>query len=527
MYKHYSILFLLLLLIGGCKKEAPEKTTPAIESKLPRDSASVVFDSVAVTQKKDETLTAFYRLYGFGTVWNKPEARQKLIRLLLDSDQEGLIPNDYNIQKIQKLEPKAQTFSDSEMIAYDLLLTASAQKYLWHLSNGKLDPKKIYRDWDLKKNKVDINGLLASGIQGDSVAAVFESVKPKHMIYQSLKDALQKIEQYPRDTVKTIKFVQKIVRGDTSNAMPSVKKTLMIWKDLAKSDSLSDIYDRKTVKAVKNFQRRNGLTADGVIGKSTVDALNLSVEKRKHQIIANLERWRWYPRDMGDHYIIVNIAGYYLRVIKDNDTIERKRIVVGKSERKTPILSSMFNNIVFNPTWTVPPTIIREDLVPDATNNRSYFANRNITIYNSRGKIVDPEKWNPKNPRAYRYVQAPGYYNSLGVVKFNFPNHYTVYLHDTNHRDYFGKQYRSLSSGCVRVEDPLPLAEYMLNDSIRWSRAKIDTLVATKKTTTINLKQKIRLHQLYWTAWMERNGDFEFRPDIYNLDEDLYLKLRK
>jgi murein L,D-transpeptidase YcbB/YkuD len=526
MQKNYFIL-LLAVVFFGCKKNADEKPAAVIESRLPRDSTSVVFDSVAVTQKKDGTLTAFYRLYGFGTVWNKPQARQKLIRLLLDSEKEGLDPDDYHIKKIQQSEARAKTFSDKEMVAYDLLLTASAQKYLWHLSNGKLDPKKIYRDWDLKKNLIDINTLLSSGIQGDSVAAVFERVKPRHAIYASLKKALIKIAEYPKDTIKPVVFVQKIVRGDTSKLIPSIKRKLIVWKELAAQDTLTRIYDRKTFKAIKNFQRKQGLMPDGVIGKSTVDALNLSMEKRKHQIIANLERWRWFPREMGDHYIIVNIPGYYLRIIKDNDTIERKRIVVGKSERRTPILSSTFNNIVFNPTWTVPPTIIREDLVPDATNNRSYFANRNITIYNSKGKVVDPEKWNPKNPGAYRYVQAPGYYNSLGVVKFNFPNHYTVYLHDTNHRDYFVKNYRSLSSGCVRVEDPLPLAQYMLNDSIRWSRAKIDTLVATKKTTTINLKQKIRLHQLYWTAWMEKNGDLEFRPDIYNLDEDLYLKLKK
>ena len=526
MFKHFSILLLSLLLLG-CKKENPIPKPVDIESKLPRDSTSVIFDSVVVTQKNDATLTAFYRLYGFGTVWNQPKMRRKLIQLLLDSEKEGLDPKDYNVSKIQKYEAKAQTFSDQNMVAYDFILTAAAQKYLWHLSNGKLDPKKIYRDWDLKKNKVDINRLLTSGIQGDSVSAVFESVKSQHVIYKSLKSALEKIDQYPKDTVKPIKFIKKIVRNDTSSAMPSIKRKLMIWKELAQNDTLTRIYDKQTVNAMKNFQRRHGLAADGIIGKTTIDALNLSVEQRKHQIIANLERWRWYPRNMGDHYIIINIPGYYLRVIKDNDTIERKRIVVGKSERKTPILSSTFNNVVFNPTWTVPPTIIREDLVPDATNNRSYFANRNITIYNSKGQIVDPEKWNPKNPRAYRYVQAPGYHNSLGVVKFNFPNHYTVYLHDTNHRDYFVRSHRSLSSGCVRVEDPLPLAQYMLNDSIRWSRAKIDTLVATKKTTTINLKQKIRLHQLYWTAWMERNGDLEFRPDIYNLDEDLYLKLRK
>lgn len=525
MYKYLFILCSLLLV--GCKKESPvaEPRKKAID--LKRDEKSIAFDSAIVVKKNDATLTAFYRSYGFGTVWITPAERKKVIALLQSSEKEGLFPTDYNIRKIEKIETKVNALSDAEMVAYDFLITASVQKYLWHLSNGKLSPKKIYRDWDLNVNKVDINALLHSGIEGDSLEKTLESVKPKHVIYQSLKTALAQLENYPKDTIKTMVFTEKIVRGDTSSILPGIKRRLIIWKDLEKTDSISAIYDKKTWKAIKNFQRRHGLAADGVIGKSTVDALNFSVTRRKQQIIANLERWRWYPRDFGDHYIIVNIPGYYLRIIKDKDTIERKRIVVGKAERKTPILSSTFNNIVFNPTWTVPPTIIREDLVPDATNNRSYFANRNITIYNSKGKVVDPQQWNPKNPRAYRYVQAPGYHNSLGVVKFNFPNHYTVYLHDTNHRDYFVKNYRSLSSGCVRVEDPLPMAEYMLNDSIRWSRAKIDTLVASKKTTTINLKQKIRLHQLYWTAWMEKNGDLEFRPDIYNLDEDLYQKLRK
>lgn len=519
---------MLACLVLGCKKELPpEKPVAAPPVKVLRDSASVTFDSVVVTKKDDATLTAFYRLYGFGTVWHKPQLRQKLIQLLRDAEFEGLNPRDYKIRKIEKLEAKAKTFSDAEMVDYDLVLTKSAQKYLWHLSNGKLNPRHIYRDWDLKRNPVDLNGLLSGGIQGDSLAAVFESVKPHHEIYASLKKALVKMDDYAKDTIKPVVFTEKIVRGDTSSLMPSIKRKLIVWKELPKQDTLTEIYDKKTVAAIKNFQRKQGLSPDGVIGKSTVEALNLSMAERKHQIVANLERWRWFPRDMGDHYIIINIPGYYLRVIKDGDTIERKRIVVGKSTRKTPILSSTFNNIVFNPTWTVPPTIIREDLVPDATNNRGYFAARSITIYNSKGQVVDPQKWNPKNPRAYRYVQAPGYYNSLGVVKFNFPNNYTVYLHDTNHREYFGKQYRSLSSGCVRVEDPLPLAQYMLNDSIEWPREKIDTLVATKKTKTIALKQKIRLHQLYWTAWMERNGEIEFRPDIYKLDEDLYQKLQK
>ena len=524
--RHWLAYLLLLFFICGCKKEAaPQKSIEKV-TKFKRDEKSVLFDSVLVTQKNDATLVAFYRSYGFGTVWNTASQRQQTIQLIADCEKEGLDSSDYNLSKIRKLEKNAAAFSDAEMVTYDLIFTTAVQKYLWHLSNGKLNPKKLYGDWDLKPNTIDINKLLASGIQGDSIGKVFASVKPNHAVYKSLKEALEKIEHYPKDTIKTIPFTSKIVKNDTANSLIAIKRKLIFWHDLNATDSITAVYDKKTFAAVKNFQRRHGLAIDGVIGQGTVDALNFTRIQRKRQIIANLERWRWYPRDFGDHYVIINIPGYYLRIIKDNDTIERKRVVVGKATRKTPILSAAFNNIVFNPTWTVPPTIIREDLVPAATNNRGYFAARSITIYDAKGAIVDPQQWNPKKPHAYRYVQAPSYYNSLGVVKFNFPNHYTVYLHDTNHRDFFGKNSRSLSSGCVRVEDPIPMAAYMLNDSIRWSRTKIDTLIASKKTTTIALKQKIRLHQLYWTAWMDKNGDFEFRTDIYNLDAALYDKLR-
>lgn len=526
MYKY--VFFLSLFLMVGCGKE---KTVPkpsvSKERHFDRDEKSIVFDSAVVTKKNDATLTAFYKMYGFGTVWNKPLIRKTVAVILSEAGKEGLNPEDYQLKKIEKLEKKVNALSDAEMVGYDVLLTASMQKYLWHLSNGKLNPKKLYRDWDLKPNKIDINGLLAAGIQGDSISKIVENAKPNHIIYKSLKLALEKIEGFPKDTLKAIPFTQKIVRNDTNNSLKQIKRRLLYWHDLDKIDTLTNVYDRSTFKAIKKFQLRHGLAADGVIGKGTIDALNFTRIKRKEQIIANLERWRWFPKEMGDHFIIVNIAGYYLKVIKGKDTIERKRVVVGKSQRKTPILSSTFSNIVFNPTWTVPPTILREDLLPEATADRSYFARKEITIYNYKGDTVDPKDWKPAKFKGYRYVQTPSYGNSLGVVKFNFPNHYSVYLHDTNHRNYFGKNYRSLSSGCVRVEDPLPLALYMLNDSIHWSMARIDSLVATKKTTSITLRQKIRLHQLYWTAWMEKNGDLEFRDDIYNLDEDLYKKLRK
>jgi len=491
-----------------------------------REPKSIGMDSVVLIDKKNERLLAFYREHGFGTVWNSPEIRKTIIAALADSENEGLLPKDYKVQTLEKLESKSNSLSDKQIVDYDILLTLSLQKYLWHLTKGKLNPKELYRDWDLKINQLDINSLLSNAMKGDSLTKTIESAKPHYIVYERLKKALKLINTFPKDTIKPIVFTAKIVKNDTNNSIISIKRRLLFWKDLESADSLTNVYDRATCKAIKKFQFRHGLVPDGLIGLSTVNALNISKEVRREQIIANLERWKWYPKDMGDHYIIVNIPAFELRIVKNGDTIERKRVVVGKDKRKTPVLSSTFSNIVFNPTWTVPPTILKEDLTPSATTDRSYFAARGLTIYDHKGNVVSPEKWNPERARGYRYVQAPGNGNSLGNVKFNFPNHYTVYLHDTNHRDYFGKNFRSLSSGCVRVEDPLPLAAYMLDDEKNWSLEKINELIESKKTTSIGLKQKIKLHQLYWTASMTDAGKLDFRADIYNLDRDLYKKLR-
>lgn len=519
------LLLLMLVALIGCKKSEP-KLIAKTEKVFPHEMKGLAIDSVFLQTYKNDSLTSFYQMNGYETVWGQLDLRTLILDMLAKSDEEGLDPKDYNVKKLQQYESEITTLSEKELIEYDILATLSMQNYFSHLSNGKLDPKEIYPDWDLKRNKTQINVRLSEGISGDSLAIVIDKAKPAHLMYHKLKTALQLIQAFPKDNYRKIVIGdKKILQNDTTDVLLNIKKRLMYWKDLKPSDSLTNIYDAETYKAMKRFQFRHGLAVDGVIGKGTVAALNYTKQQRKQQIIANLERWRWFPRDLGNHYLILNIPGYVLHVVKDHDTIEEKRIVVGKIERKTPVLSSTFNNIVFNPTWTVPPTIVREDLTPSATKNRGYFAKKEITIFNWKGDTVKAEDWKPEKYNSYRYVQKPGDDNSLGNVKFNFPNRYTVYLHDTNHRDFFGMNRRSLSSGCVRVQDPLPLAAYMLDDEKRWPLDSIHKLIATRKTTVVGLKEKIRIHQLYWTAWSE-NNQLIFRDDIYNLDADLYAKLR-
>lgn len=522
----YTFVFLLLFSMFSCQKEkkknsvikAPPVVTVTNEGKI------ISIDSLLVSQIKDSLVQSFYRVNNYQTAWLDYNCRESLLRELQNVEEEGLNLNDFDIKKINEFEKSISTLSDNELIAYDILLTENLNRYNLKVAKGTLDPKTLYKDWDLKANKINFEKLLHRFLKKDSFDYALYQVKPNHLVYQKLKKSLKLLENFSDRPFPKLEIKDKIVLQDTNSLLPEIKNRLVYWGDMKKSDSLTSFYDENTLKGIKKFQLRHGLSPDGVIGKGTISALNFSKKKRKEQIIANMERWRWYPREFEKEYLLINIPDYTLVVIKNRDTIKTHRIIVGKASRSTPILSSKLSYVVFNPTWTLPPTILKEDVIPAATRNRSYFANKKITIYEG-STIVSAEDWNPSKARSYRYVQSPGANNSLGLVKIMFPNRFSVYLHDTNSRGYFGREIRSLSSGCVRVQDPFELTETLLQDSIQWNKQKIDSVLVNAKTKNVNFKQDIYLHLLYWTAWSEGNT-LQFRDDIYNLDAALYQKLR-
>lgn len=480
-------------------------------------------DSLMILQQQDSLLESFYRQNDFRVFWNSRDARSAVINAVSTAYADGLDPQDYWLPSLQQSEMQFDMMTNQQHDAYDMLLTQSVQKYVSHIAYGKLDPNQLYDDWILPRLEIDINDLILKNAGSANFPTIIDSLKPQHEVYQSLKRALIAIDAIPHQMVDSIRITKKIVANERRDVVLLIKRRLRQWNDYVPRDSITSIYDKATVAAVKNFQCRHGLQEDGIIGPATADALNVSPESRRKSIIANLERWRWYPRDLSSHYIIVNIPAFQLAIIKDNDTIDVKKVIVGTAERRTPVLTSAFNNITFNPTWTVPPTILREDIVPSATKNRQYFYEKRITIYDGQNKVVSPWQWNPDKATTYRYVQSPGTHNALGTVKFNFPNDKMVYLHDTNTRSLFSLHYRALSSGCVRVEDPMPLAQYLLHDD--WTSSKLDNIIRSRKPTTIIINDNVRLHQLYWTAWTDADT-LIFREDIYNLDQEVFAKLR-
>lgn len=522
-----SGIVLLLATVTSCHNmgrkdllppDKPENTAYLKNTPLPLTESSL--------KPAGDEVRAFYANHHNTTVWVNPKDRTGLQKEITSLEADGLNPQDYHLDYLKDFE-KLQSITEDEAKRYDVMLTEAFINASTHLFKGKLRPADVYVNWALPDKPFDAVKLLTEALEGNDIKDAMDRCRPRHAIYHSLRSSLASLNKLPDDKgLPKAEWNHTIKKNDSSATVGIIKQRLQYWGDLD-ADTLTNIYDKATAKAVRRFQKRHGLPVTGTVNERTAAALNISRDKRREQVTANLERWRWFAYDFGNKALLINIPDYKMAVVENGkDTVQTYNVVVGKPERKTPVLQSAINAVVLNPTWTVPPTIIKEDLTPAAAKNRGYFASHNMTIYKDTN-VISPEDWNPSKYNNYRYVQAPGYDNSLGLVKFNFNSRYSVYLHDTNHRDLFAYHYRALSSGCVRVEDPLKLAEYVLgNQNKKWTRDEINKITTEGETKNVYIKKSIQVHQLYWTAWMDKDG-LQFRDDIYSLDKTLYIKLRQ
>jgi murein L,D-transpeptidase YcbB/YkuD len=287
-------------------------------------------------------------------------------------------------------------------------------------------------------------------------------------------------------------------------------------------------------QAVRRFQARHGLNTDGIVGSATLQALNAPTVLRVEQIRANLERWRWLPQELGARYVIVNIADFHLEMVQNSRTLNQLRIVVGRSYRHTPVFSGTMTYLEVNPYWHIPPKIAKKDILPKVKQDPNYFSEQGIRVFESwkadAGEIdpmaIDWEKVNPRN-FSYKLRQDPGPLNALGRIKFMFPNRFDVYLHDTPSRDLFEKTRRTFSSGCVRVENPMELAAFVVDGDRVWTPEAVEAAIESGETRVIPLQSPVPVHILYWTAWVDDMGEVQFREDVYGRDKKLREALNK
>ena len=477
-----------------------------------------------------DSVSEFYLQRTFLPAWSDESLRESFIQTLEEAEHEGLFIEDYHGDRITELAANVKKLNDREKSEFDVILTDAFMKFGNHLLHGKLDPRELHSIWDTYRSEILVSQALQQAIDGGDLEIAMKQLRPTHPVYSQLiasskeyKDLASNFEEWAM-----IPSGNMVKHGEKDDRIPEIRKRLDLLGYMQNTDPENVENSEDLQEAIENFQGDNGLQADGIIGDSTIELLNKDYNRRYEQILVNLERWRWYPRDLGDHYIIVNIANFDLHVVKDNDTVHSHRTMVGTEARKTPVFSEEIKYLEFNPTWTIPPTIQNDDVIPGMRKNSNYLANKKINVYDSGGNAVNPSSinWNSDEAKSYTYRQNPGATNPLGRVKIMYPNEYFIYLHDTPSQALFERNSRDQSSGCVRVEHAVDLAKYLVNDQPEYTSEKIDEIIASGKTTQVKLKQKVNVHHFYWTAWRE-NGKARFTADIYDYDSKIWEALRK
>jgi L,D-transpeptidase YcbB len=472
----------------------------------------------------------FYERREFRPAWGKRSSVDDLLRAIRDSEAEGLDPRDYHLITLERLRDALDT-SPTPVPAmradFDIVLTEALVRLGYHLMFGKVDPERIDPSWNMSR---DINGfepavIMQQALDSDLLYQAIDKEKPTHAFYSDLKAALARYRAikaaggWPR-----IPAGPHLKMGMHDNRLPILRRRLMVTGDLGSrpSDS-SATFDTELAEAVKVFQRRHGLTANGILGPETLAALNVPVEERIQQLLVNLERGRWVLHNLGSMFIVVNVAGYHAYYMRDGQMIWQGRAQVGRPYRQTPTFKAEMTHLVFNPNWTVPPTIFGQDYLPSLKQDRGYAQRKGLKVIDRAGRIVDPGQvdWSrySANNSPYLLRQDPGPRNSLGRVKFIFPNDHTVFLHDTPNQALFNKTERAFSSGCIRIENALELARLVLNDEGRWTRQAIDKAIGSGKARTVFLQEPIPVLLLYWTAWVDSDRRVNFRHDLYGRDK--------
>lgn len=499
--------------------------TPPTATELQEGWSSVPGNSL----EHKEEVEKFYQSRSYAPVWSEEELITAFEEQLKKAEEEGLSAEDYYPTKLQELLETEEERTETERIALEVLLTDSFFKYAHDLFYGKVDPKKLYSLWGLKREPLDPENLLSSVSSGEDIAAALDSLKPQNPVYSGLKTSLKEYKALMEQDSAVVKIEEgkTIKPGDRDNRTSKIARRLqqlgLVELDSLKNDS---IYSGPLVAAVKRFQKEKGLEPDGVLGNSTLSELNRDNSDLYKKVLVNLERWRWYPRDLGEHYILVNVADFKLAVVKEGDTVRTHNVIAGSKERQTPVFTDTLEYIVINPLWNIPPTIQEEDIVPKASKDPSYLSRNNMTVTAPGGEVLDPYEidWSSEEVENYRFSQSAGPSNPLGRVKIIYPNKYLIYLHDTPSKALFNRSDRAESSGCVRVENAIDLSAYVVESQGDWSLKRIKEQIASGETKHVKIKNPIQVHHFYWTAWRGLDKTY-FAEDVYDLDAEVYKAL--
>jgi murein L,D-transpeptidase YcbB/YkuD len=308
--------------------------------------------------------------------------------------------------------------------------------------------------------------------------------------------------------------------GNRHASVVGLRQRLIAGGDLATSAGASDVFDSYVEAAVKRFQARHGLTADGIVREVTFAALNIPAEARLAQLKTNVVRLRSFSGNLGPKFVMCNIPAAQIEAIENGVAVTRHTAVVGKPDRPSPDIQSRIVEVNFNPFWTVPVSIVKRDLIPKMQEQPDYLTKQRIRIIDQRGNELQPQQvnWNTEEAVNYKFKQDPGDFNSLGAIRINFPSSHGVYMHDTPSKNLFGEDFRFHSSGCVRVQNVRELVTWLLHDTQGWPRQQIDDVIRSGDRKDARLSRPVPLYWVYVTAWATPDGIVQFRDDIYGRD---------
>jgi L,D-transpeptidase YcbB len=459
------------------------------------------------------------------------EKAEILISIIKSSGSDGLAPELYQVSRINSLWNNR---TPEELAELDTLLTLAFITYAHDVQYGRTHSKENIPDPATKpEGNLAFNALALTqtALSSPDFKQFLANLLPPHKYYRYLRAALPRYQNlaltggwFPVASGKSIH------PGDQDPRIPAISKRLQTegFLQTGTTDTLS--YDEPLVQAVTQFQLRHGLTGDGVIGKTTITAMNIPAQKKVRQIIINLERWRRETHNLGKKYVMVNIAGFTLEGILDDKVILEMPVIVGTQQHETPLFSDLIQYIELNPYWNVPVSIARDEMLADLKKNPHYLSTNHIRLFSDRtseAKEINPLSINwsqisPNKMSQFVLRQDPGKWNALGSIKFIFPNNFNVYMHDTPSQNYFKHSSRAFSHGCIRLGSPIKLADFLLNGADKnWPSERLNELIKTGKRTIIQLPTPLPVYITYQTVTSDQNGTVTFYTDIYNRDQQL------
>jgi L,D-transpeptidase YcbB len=541
---HRLTLMAVVLLAAACapgKKGSPAPPDRASQILRAHLSAPPPEVSAAGDSKAAETWSAVRRLYetiGSHPLWLVDGRPRREIAVLRDSirraAEDGLNPSDYDLRAADTLQSssgrglfkKGVDLEKGEnlepLIDADVRLSYTLLKFARHLERGRVPPGQVDTHWFGTQRDEDLVAALKVALESGRLGESLEKLRSQHAQYAALKKVLARYREVAAAggwSTLPAGWIPRAGRPDPGVAV--LRAHLIATGDLPPSAATpaagAPAFDAATRDALKHFERRHGLAPDGQLDREVLAALNVPIEERIRQIELNLERWRWLPDTLGDRYVLVNIPTFHLTAVDHGQVALQMRVVAGKADSPTPIFSDEMTTVVFSPYWNVPPDIARSETIPAVMRDPGYLGRNNLEVVRA-GRVLDPWGVDWSRPGEVQFRQRPGAHNALGGVKFMFPNQFDVYLHDTPADALFASVERDYSHGCVRIEKPFEMAQWVLQDRPEWTPEKIQAAMTSGREQHVALKHHVPVYIIYETVWVDDDGTVEFRDDIYGHD---------